>query len=200
MPQSFINTLIQNEATLIHCCSESKKVGDAKTINLGPIERLKKAITGDDVISCSTVKPGDTIARNFTGPMGIILSPKVPYSITHASAKDAGSSPALREQTRTNGDACTPEALSDAITSRDTNSYNEIFVHTYKVIGIFITNDVSFIRDLYILTLSDKEVYCAFPAYDFYRLDSGRFTKLVFDSTHNVFTSTRQCTVRELYA
>lgn len=205
MPTQYINTLIQQNAALVHCSSETTLVGGLNTLTLSPLEKIQRAILSDFVIACSTIKSGDTMVcqhtgqiHNYTGPLGIIISPKLNCSITHANRTDSGSTPALREQTRTNNQVCTISDFEIAIINRV--NYNEIFVHSYKVIGIFIKPPITFNLGTYQVSFTDKEIYSAFPGYDFYLLNYGNFTRLIFDEIHNCFVQTKNYSIRDLYS
>lgn len=205
MPTQYINTLIQHNAALVHCSSETTLVGGLTTIKLSPLEKIQKAILSDFVIACSTIKSGDTMVcqhtgqiLNYTGPLGIIISPKLNSSITHANPTDSGSTPDLREQTRINNLVCLVSDFENSIVNRV--NYNEIFVHTYKVVGIFIKPPITFNLGTHQVSFTDKEIYSAFPEYDFYQLNYGNFSRLIFDKTHNSFVQTKSYTISELYS
>jgi hypothetical protein len=205
MPTQYIDTLIQQNAALVHCSSETTLVGGLNTLTLSPLEKIQRAILGDSVIACSTIKSGDTMLcqhtgqiLNYTGPLGIIISPKINCSITHANPTDSGSTPVSREETRTNNQVCTVSDFENAIINRV--NYNEIFVHTYKVIGIFIKPPITFNMGSYQASFTDKEIYSAFPEYDCYLLNYGNFTRLIFDKTHQSFVQTKKYSISELYS
>jgi hypothetical protein len=185
MPATYIQALINQNAVLVHCSSQTVLVGDAYTRSLGPLERIQKALLGNSVVSSSTVTVNDQAITNYSGCIGIIISPKLPTSITHANYTDAGSTPSLREQTRTNGSVCSVVDFENSITNR--SGYNEIFIHTYKTHGIFISRIVQFNINGNLIEFSDKEIYSAFPAQDFYQCINGEFYSLTYDSRHNNF-------------
>lgn len=205
MAAQFINTLVSNNAVLVHCSSETALVGSAGTISLSPLEKLQKAIVGNPVISCSTIQEGDQMVcpdtnriLNFTGPIGIIVSPKISSSITQANHKDSGSTPLFRDATRNKRQVCEISDLQNSIIHRC--NYNEIFTHTYETIGVFIHRPVRFNLEYDFVDFTDKEIFRAYPGQDFYQLDNGEFIKLVFDNLSNTFLASKKVSVADLYA
>ena len=129
MPTEYIQTLIRNDVALVHCSSQSPMVGNTHTHSLGPLERIRNAIIEDIVISCSTLHKGDEITGkrdpNYTGNLGIIISPKKSDSITYAIKTDAGSTPESREKTRTAGLVCTIPMFEESIVLKWTPSLTQ---------------------------------------------------------------------------
>lgn len=198
MPANYIQTLLNRKAVLVHCSSQMVLIGDACTRSLGPLERIHKAILGNSVVSCSTITEGDQLIDNYSGCIGIIISPKLSTSITSASCKDAGSTASIREATRTNGLVCEVSDFDNSIASRI--YYNEIFAHTFKTHGIFITRKVEFNIQGSMISFTDKEIYSAFPANDFYECINGEFISLVYDNVHQQFSRVKKYSVEEIYA
>lgn len=201
MPTQHTQILIDNNAVLVHCSSQTVLVGNAYTRSLGPLERIYKAMLGNAVVCCSTIIKGDQVIANYTGCVGIIVSPKLSTSITYASWLDNGSNPYQRELTRNQGSVlCAPTDLEAAILGRSTDSYNEIFVHTYKSLGIFLSRPVQFNVPEGIFDFSDKELYSAFPGIDFYECNNGEFCRLDYNFTKNQFVVVNKCSISNIYA
>lgn len=137
-----IDVLIKNDALLVHCAGYAKMVGNAHTNQLGYLERLQVAAEGDLELACSTVREGDwtSIAeiRNYTGPCGLVLRPIGENAITYAWHKDAGTS--IGENGRRAGISADALVfpLDRAISCRAADTYNEVGVLGYEVLGIFM--------------------------------------------------------------
>jgi len=197
MPTSYIDVLKKNNAVLVHCSSFVSLVGSAQTNQLGSIEKICKVITGNYDISCSTIVCGDQPVNNYTGNFGVILAPRTSESITLASHNDTGSTPELRELVRNSGTVASPLELHNAIINRVT--YNEIYIHTYRVLGLFFTKPIQFGIDTNVIELEDKELYSCFPAYDFFQCLNGVFQRVVYDKKHEVFSIVKSCNATNIY-
>jgi len=197
MPTSYIDVLKKNNAVLVHCSSFVSLVGSAQTNQLGSIEKICKVITGNYDISCSTIVCGDQPVNNYTGNFGVILAPRTSESITLASHNDTGSTPELRELVRNSGTVASPLELHNAIINRVT--YNEIYIHTYRVLGLFFTKPIQFGIDTNVIELEDKELYSCFPAYDFFQCLNWVFQRVVYDKKHEVFSIVKSCNATNIY-
>lgn len=141
--ESAVDVLLEHAALLVHCAGFAKMVGNATTNNLSYLERLEVAAKGRLELACSTVQLGDGTSleqlRNFTGPCGLVLRPVGVEAITYCWPSDAGTSIGEGGRRVDVTSAAKALLLSEAISRRSSDKYNEIGVWGYKVVGVFMS-------------------------------------------------------------
>ena len=93
------DVLFLNNVFIVHCVGYAKGIGYLVE-ECGHLERLAKVITEKPPVSCSSITVGDKPDSYLTGQIGLILVPNNDYSISHASATDAGTTPEERNQAK----------------------------------------------------------------------------------------------------
>lgn len=159
------DALIKRNAFIYHGAAIAKGVGNSATNNILYLDRLKRVITDDLEVCCSTVRFGDSeLNCNFWGRMGLILWPKSPNSITLVSPQDAGTIPdhktGRRKLTRL---PITTNALVNSIDKRPPREANEWCILDYDVIGIFVEPEIQYVENETYHTITLKEVFDNFP-------------------------------------
>jgi len=142
-----IDLLINNSAYLVHCISQNGGAGNAFIQGKGIYERFRICILEKPEISCSTIQEGDTIIyrgrTNFFAPCGIIVKPGI---ITYATHKDSGTGVVtygFRSTEFGETSVATDDEILNAIRNRNKNSYNELAIKNYSVVGLFLNMDDS---------------------------------------------------------
>ena len=149
--EGFRHVLREFDACLFHCSGYIKFHGTAETAQLTVFERLREtaAHAKNWEVSCSTARPGFNFnyggTRNsfLIGPVGLVLDPLDNDSITGAGTADFGSqpNPAVGPGRRFIPYEAVPQELEDiehAVKMHARDRHNELTVHRYNVIGLFI--------------------------------------------------------------
>ncbi len=179
-----LSLLIDQDAIIVHCAGFAKGVGNDETNGLDYLQRLHRAIVGDVELSCSTVVPGDMndfSKMNYTGKVGLVLRPNSSASITFASESDVGSQIDPRDSKRrfTGLPSATLELIQTAITDRPPNTYNELGVMDYSVIGVFIDPPIQYVSETGLHSIELRDVAKAFSAVRLFLLRGGQLHDLV---------------------
>jgi len=187
-----IDILINNSAYLVHCISQNGGAGNAFVQGKGIYERFKICISEKPEISCSTIQDGDTIIyhgrSNFFAPCGIIVKPGI---ITYATHKDSGTGVetyGFRFTEFGETSIATDDEILNAIRNRNQNSYNELAVKDYSVIGLFLNMDDS--QYLYANIANESAFYENTKHFnlDYFFIQKGAIYRANFDSEKNYFT------------
>lgn len=134
--------LIETKSILVHCFTANGGAGNAFSTGKNIYERISNSINEDYEISASSIKEGDGIGNgknNLFGPVAIILSDG---EITYANEIDAGTYVTEIGKREKDSDARpNRNDIVTAIDNRNPNTYNELCIRNYKVIGFIICMD-----------------------------------------------------------
>ncbi|KOO13205.1 hypothetical protein AKJ18_19775 [Vibrio xuii] len=188
MPKSKIDILKNNDAVLVHCASATKMVGDQQTNILSYMDRITFVLNNFPAISCSTVVFGDVVVDNYSGALGVVLKPNANDSIIYSSQNDVGTTP----EQRNNGIGkyvSTDQEFESAIQGRQRQAYNEIIVHDYTCLGVFVEDIVQFTdhNNGKLIHLSHADIYKHFGNVNYFLLEKGLFYLAVYNQNTNVF-------------
>ncbi|HGS5305550.1 TPA: hypothetical protein ACMDWJ_003556 [Vibrio cholerae] len=189
MPKSKIDILKNNDAVLVHCASTTKMVGNAQTNALSYMDRITYVLNNLPAVSCSTIVSGDVVVDNYSGALGVVLKPNANNSIIHSSASDAGTTPAMRDNA-IGKCTSTDQDFESAIKNRPTQTYNEIVVHDYECLGVFVQDVVEFIDPHNAgnpVLLKHADIYSHFGNVNYFLLENGLFYPAAYDKNTNRF-------------
>lgn len=170
--------LKRHNALIVHCAGMAKGVGSAMTAALGYLERLERAAQNNVELSCSTVVPNDECSfnrMNYTGKVGLVLLPSTAGSITFASSTDAGSQidPNCPERRTHNCGPVSLQAIDSAISCRSTDTYNELGLYQFSVVGVFVDPPVQYSSEFGFHDVTIDEIAFRFPSYALFCLRRG---------------------------
>jgi hypothetical protein len=198
-----IDVLINNSAYLVHCISQNGGAGNAFVQGKGIYERFKICISEKPEISCSTIQVGDTIIyrgrTNFFAPCGIIVKPGI---ITYATHKDSGTGVEIYGSRSTEfgeTSVATDVEISNAICNRNINSYNELAVKDYTVVGLFLNMDD--IQYLYANIVNESVFYENTKRFniDYFFIEKGVIYRANFDNEKSYFTGNGRIGSNQIY-
>ena len=72
-------------------------------------------------------------------------------------------------------------------------------MHSYNVLGIFISRAVQYVINEGFEDISDEKIYLAFPRCDFYEVVSGEFYFMNYDIESCFFARSHKCCIKDLY-
>ena len=189
MPKSKIDILKNNDAVLVHCASTTKMVGNAQTNAMSYMDRISYVLNNLPAVSCSTIVSGDVVVDNYSGALGVVLKPNANNSIIHSSADDVGTTPKMRDD-GIGKFTSTDQEFESAIQDRLKQTYNEIVVHDYECLGVFVQDIVEFIDPHNagnLVLLKHADIYSHFGNMNYFLLENGLFYQASYDQSANAF-------------
>lgn len=186
-----------------HCLTQNGGAGNIFSNGKDLYQRISDTITNKPEISCSTIKPGDTLKHleitNFFGPVGLILNN---VKITFASPTDCGTrvlENGKRDYDLTNETAPTETNILKSIVNRPEKCYNELCSDNYNVFGFFLCFDDTLY--LYQNIISENEFYEKTKQFNlpYFNLSKGVLYKSKYDAARNCFVGNGQFSNSEIY-